>query len=82
VIATCDPKRAFLELIAPGTLPLRIEDEYRRIRMRGTAAKLHLALNGPLEWTNRPGQQYEHVRIGGGHIDDLERASTRSSTAR
>lgn len=74
VVSTIDPKKTFLELIAPGTLPLRIEDEYRRIRMRGTAAKIHLALNGPLELAARPGQQYEHIRIGGGHIDDLERA--------
>src|SRR4029079_6129895 len=39
VLVTSDPKRAFLDLIAPGTLPIRIEDEFRRIRMRGTAAK-------------------------------------------
>jgi phytoene dehydrogenase-like protein len=74
IIATCDPKRAFLDLIAPGTLPIRIEDEFRRIRMRGTAAKLHLAINGPLELTSRPGQLFESIRIGGGHVDDLERA--------
>jgi phytoene dehydrogenase-like protein len=74
VIVTSDPKRAFLDLIAPGTLPIRIEDEYRRIRMRGTAAKIHLALDGPLELAARPGQKFEHIRIGGGHIDDLERA--------
>lgn len=74
VVATCDPKRTFLELIAPGTLPIRIEDEYRRIRMRGSAAKVHLALSGPLELPARAGQAFEHIRIGGGHIDDLERA--------
>jgi phytoene dehydrogenase-like protein len=74
VIATCDPKRTFLELIAPGTLPIRIEEEYRRIRARGTAAKVHLALSGPLELAARPGQAFEHIRIGGGHVDDLERA--------
>lgn len=74
VVVTSDPKRAFLDLIAPGTLPIRIEDEYRRIRMRGTAAKIHLALDGPLELAARPGQKFEHIRIGGGHIDDLERA--------
>lgn len=74
VISTCDPKRTFLQLIAPGTLPIRIEDEYRRIRMRGTAAKIHLALDGPFELAARPGQAFEHIRIGGGHIDDLERA--------
>lgn len=74
VVATCDPKRVFLELIAPGTLPIRIEEEYRRIRARGTAAKVHLALSGPLELAARPGQAFEHIRIGGGHVDDLERA--------
>ena len=74
VVATGDPKRTFLELIAPGTLPIRIEDEYRRIRMRGTAAKLHLALDGPLELAARPGERFESIRIGGGHVDDLERA--------
>jgi phytoene dehydrogenase-like protein len=74
VIVTSDPKRAFLDLIAPGTLPIRIEDEFRRIRMRGTAAKIHLALSGPLELASRPGQPFEHIRIGGGHVDDLERA--------
>jgi phytoene dehydrogenase-like protein len=74
VVATSDPKRAFLDLIPPGTLPIRIEEEFRRIRMRGTAAKVHLALDGPLELAARPGQRWERVRIGGGHVDDLERA--------
>ncbi|HVT60470.1 MAG TPA: NAD(P)/FAD-dependent oxidoreductase [Thermoanaerobaculia bacterium] len=74
VIATCDPKRSFLELIAPGTLPIRIEEEYRRIRARGTGAKVHLALSGPLDVAARPGQAFESIRIGGGHVDDLERA--------
>jgi phytoene dehydrogenase-like protein len=74
VIATCDPKRVFLELIAAGTLPIRIEDEFRNIRARGTAAKVHLALAGPLELAARPGQACEGIRIGGGHVDDLERA--------
>jgi phytoene dehydrogenase-like protein len=74
VLVTSDPKRAFLDLVAPGTLPIRIEEEYRRIRMRGTAAKVHLALDGPLELAARKGERFEHIRIGGGHIDDLERA--------
>ena len=68
------PSARSSQLIAPGTLPIRIEDEYRRIRMRGTAAKVHLALAGPLELAARPGSAFESIRIGGGHVDDLERA--------
>jgi phytoene dehydrogenase-like protein len=74
IIATCDPRRTFLDLIPPGTLPISVEEEFRRIRMRGTAAKVHLALDGHLELAARPGQRYESIRIGGGHVDDLERA--------
>jgi phytoene dehydrogenase-like protein len=74
IVATCDPKRTFLELVAPGTLPIRVEEEFRRIRMRGTAAKVHLALSGPLALAARPGAQVERLRIGGGHVDELERA--------
>ncbi len=74
VVATCDPKQAFLKLVAPGALPISIEEEFRRLRCRGTAAKVHLALSGPLELAARPGQSYESIRIGGGHVDELERA--------
>src|SRR5262249_44960885 len=73
VVSTCDPKRTFLQLIAPGSLPIRIEEEFRRIRMRGTSAKVHLALDGALELAGRAGA-FESIRIGGGHVDDLERA--------
>jgi phytoene dehydrogenase-like protein len=74
VVATSDPKRTLLELVAPGVLPIRIEEEAQRIRSRGTAAKIHLALDGPLELAGRPGDSSEAIRIGGGHVDDLERA--------
>jgi len=74
LVATCDPKRALLDLLEPGALPIRIEEEFRRIRMRGTAAKIHLALSGPLELAARPGERFAAIRVGGGHVDDLERA--------
>ncbi len=73
VVATCDPKQAFLKLTAPGVLPLTIEEELRRVRSRGTAAKVHLALSGPLD-LGRPGEHFAAIRIGGGHVDELERA--------
>lgn len=74
VLSSADPKRTMLGLLAPGTLPLKIEEELRRVRSRGTAAKVHLALSGPLELTGSDGRLDEAVRIGGGHVDDLERA--------
>ncbi|HLF57413.1 MAG TPA: NAD(P)/FAD-dependent oxidoreductase [Thermoanaerobaculia bacterium] len=74
VVATCDPKRALLDLVPPGELPIAIETEFRRVRSRGTAAKLLLALAGPLELAARPGERFEAIRIGGGHVDELERA--------
>jgi phytoene dehydrogenase-like protein len=71
VLSSADPKRTMLKLLAPGSLPLKIEDELRRVRSRGSAAKIHLALSGPLEIG---GGAHEAIRIGGGHVDDLERA--------
>jgi phytoene dehydrogenase-like protein len=71
VLSSADPKRTMLELLPPGTLPLRIEEELHRLRSRGSAAKIHLALSGPLEIA---GRLDEAIRIGGGHVDDLERA--------
>jgi phytoene dehydrogenase-like protein len=74
VVSSADPKRTMLRLLAPGSLPLRIEDEFRRVRSRGTAAKIHLAVSGPLELSGGDGRHDEAIRIGGGHVDDLERA--------
>ncbi|HEX3128867.1 MAG TPA: NAD(P)/FAD-dependent oxidoreductase [Thermoanaerobaculia bacterium] len=71
VLSSADPKRTMLKLLAPGTLPLKIEEELHRLRSRGSAAKVHLALSGPLEIG---GGGHEAIRIGGGHVDDLERA--------
>ena len=74
VLSSADPKRTLLKLLAPGTLPLKIEEEFHRVRSRGTAAKIHLALSGPLELAGSKGRLDEAIRIGGGHVDDLERA--------
>jgi phytoene dehydrogenase-like protein len=74
VVATCDPRQVFLDLVAPGKLPLEVEEEFLKVRARGTAAKVHLALDGPFELAARPGQKIEALRVGGGHVDELERA--------
>jgi phytoene dehydrogenase-like protein len=74
VLSSADPKRTMLKLLAPGTLPIRIEEEFHRLRSRGSAAKVHLALSGPLELAESDSRLDEAIRIGGGHVDDLERA--------
>ena len=74
VVSSADPKQTMLKLVAPGSLPITIEEEFRRFRARGSAAKIHLALSAPLEFPAAPGAQHEAIRIGGGHVDDLERA--------
>jgi phytoene dehydrogenase-like protein len=74
VLSSADPKQTMLALVAPGSLPITIEEEFRRLRARGSAAKVHLALSGPLDLPAAPGGKLEAIRIGGGHVDDLERA--------
>lgn len=74
VLSSADPKRTMLDLLAPGSLPLKIEEELHRVRSRGSAAKVHLALSGPLELNRSDGRLDEAIRIGGGHVDELERA--------
>jgi phytoene dehydrogenase-like protein len=74
VLSSADPKQTMLSLVAPGSLPISIEEEFRRFRARGSAAKVHLAISGPLEFEAAPGARHEAIRIGGGHVDDLERA--------
>ncbi|MEO7795340.1 MAG: NAD(P)/FAD-dependent oxidoreductase [Thermoanaerobaculia bacterium] len=74
VLSSADPKQTMLRLVAPGSLPITIEEEFRRFRARGSAAKVHLALSGPLELPATGGARHEAIRIGGGHVDDLERA--------
>lgn len=73
VVSSCDPKRTLFGLLAPADLPMSLENQVRVIRMRGTTAKVNLALNAPLEFTSRPGEKIEAARTGE-HLDDLERA--------
>jgi phytoene dehydrogenase-like protein len=72
VVATCDPRTTFLDLIEPVQLPKKIERQFLSIRSRGTTAKLMLALDGPLELEGAGA--VERAYIGGGSLDGLERA--------
>jgi phytoene dehydrogenase-like protein len=71
VLASCNPRTVLLDLLPPAVLPLAIRDQIGNFRCRGTAAKLHLALDGPL---TLGGREVEIAHLGGGTIDAFERA--------
>lgn len=73
VACACDPKTALLGLVEPLHLPLEVEEQLRVVRMRGTSAKVHLALDGEVAFRGREGQRVERALVGE-HVDDLERA--------
>jgi len=73
VVASCDPKRALLDLVEPGTLPLDVEEQVASIRVRGTTAKVNLALDGRLEFRDREGERHARAVVSD-HLDDIERA--------
>lgn len=72
VVSTLAPRRTLLELTPKGVLPAGLHDELRGWRARGTAAKVHLALAGPLEFERHQGP-FEVVRLPG-DLDQVERA--------
>jgi phytoene dehydrogenase-like protein len=73
VVASCDPKRALLDLIEPGTLPLDVEEQVASIRVRGSTAKVNLALDGPISFRDREGERHARAVVSD-HLDDIERA--------
>lgn len=71
VVATCDPRKALLELLPGGSLGVTTTRRLEAWRCRGTAAKVHLALSRPLADSGGP---LRTARLGGGDLDALERA--------
>lgn len=55
VVSNCDPKRTFLELLAPADLDGGFVESIRRFRCEGTSLKINLALNGLPEFKCLPG---------------------------
>jgi len=73
VLSSADPETTFLRLLEPGTVTSKLEARVRSWRLRGTTAKVHLALEKPLEFTCRPGEVFEYARTGE-ELEELERA--------
>ncbi|HEY5658566.1 MAG TPA: NAD(P)/FAD-dependent oxidoreductase [Myxococcota bacterium] len=73
VLATCDPKQALLGLLEPGSLPLQIEEQVAVVRMRGTTAKVNLALDGLISFRGRDGERHARAVVAD-DVDEIERA--------
>jgi phytoene dehydrogenase-like protein len=71
VLSTCDPKTTFLKLLGARQLTDGLIRSVSNIRMRGTTAKLNVALQGVLKTSD--GTVVELLRTGS-TLDDLERA--------
>jgi phytoene dehydrogenase-like protein len=73
VVASCDPKRALLDLVEPGTLPLDVEEQVASVRVRGTTVKVNLALDGQISFRDREGERHARAVVAD-QLDDIERA--------
>jgi phytoene dehydrogenase-like protein len=63
VISACDPHRTFLKLVGEEHLPDELRTQVQRFKMRGSTAKVNLALDGLPEFSCLPG---EGVHLRGG----------------
>ena len=79
VVSTVDPKKTFLDLLVASRVPSELTRDIERFRMRGTTAKVHLALNtlpsvaGSNENLSQTTSPPEAFRIAD-DLDDIERA--------
>lgn len=73
VAASCDPKRAVLELVPSSAGSETLRERLRAFRARGTAAKVNIALNSPLEFCKRRGELVEIMRTAQS-LDEMEKA--------
>ncbi len=73
VAASCDPKETWLQLVGVRNMTSKLEKHIVHFRMRGTTAKVNLALSGPLRFACRPNLEIQHARTGE-TLNELERA--------
>jgi phytoene dehydrogenase-like protein len=73
VAASCDPRHAMLDLLAPGVLPYRAAERLRGFRQRGTTAQVLLALESIPRFAARPDEAIELARTGA-NLLAIERA--------
>ncbi|MGQ0650601.1 MAG: phytoene desaturase family protein [Gemmatimonadaceae bacterium] len=60
VVTSLDPKRSFLQLVAPSDLPAEFLEDIRRYKIRGSSGKVNLALGSLPDFTCLPGVGPHH----------------------
>ncbi len=73
VAASCDVKTTFLNLVGGRQIDPVFQENVEHIRMRGTTAKMNLALSSPLRFSCRPDLRVQRARIGE-TLNELEKA--------
>jgi phytoene dehydrogenase-like protein len=73
VVATCDPRQVFQSMLPRRLLGTQLESRIAHYRMRGTTARVNLALKGDVNWSSAHGSQAHYIRTGA-HVDTIERA--------
>ncbi len=74
VVSGADPKRTFLDLVGPRHLDTAFVRRIANLRMRGNAAKLHLALEGLPAFTGLDAGQLAGRLVIAPGVDYVERA--------
>lgn len=74
VISAIDPATTFLELVGPRDLDTGFLRKVRNIRMKGDAAKLHLALDRPPEFSGIDAAGHRGRLVIAPSLDHVERA--------
>lgn len=78
VLSNADPKRTFLQLLDPATLPSDVLDEMAAYRCRSGVVKINVALSGLPSFLARPGDAPAPHHRGTIHfcdsMDEIERA--------
>jgi phytoene dehydrogenase-like protein len=74
VVSSADPRTTFLELVGAPWLDAGFAHSVARIRMHGDAAKLHLALDGPPQFTGLDAALLGERLVIAPDLDYVERA--------
>jgi phytoene dehydrogenase-like protein len=73
VAASCDPRRALIDLVEGGAIAPELEQRLAHYRTEGTTAQVNLALTGPLPFAGAPDRTWSRACLAA-TFDEMERA--------